>query len=174
MGKHDGTHKFHTTADEYYKKNEDIDMKNRRIDNLKTICMTDNTTNLKYAINMECLLKYTYSQLSETLFWEFYQRADAFYHFPMGNTNELIYDSSTHKVSQLKDQSFSQDDAFQSDMLKQPTICSKQNRVNKRYYIEFTGSERMLSDIDLNPAVGHHDIVNVFIVSKLNSIQTHY
>ena len=135
--------------------------------------MTNNTTNLKYAINMECLLNYTYKQISETLFWEYYQHADAFYHFPTSNSHELIFDSSTRKVSQLKDQSLSQDDAFQSDMLKQPTICSKSNRVNKRYYIEFTGSERMLSDIDLNPA-GNDDIVNIFLVYKLNSIQTHY
>ena len=35
MGVHDGSHKFHQLADEYVKKREDIDMHNRRIDNLK-------------------------------------------------------------------------------------------------------------------------------------------
>ena len=174
MGVHDGSHKFHENADQYHKKDEDIDMNNRRIDNLKTLCMGDNTSNLKYAINMECLLNYTYSQLSETLFWEYYQQANAFYNFASSNIHELIFDVSTRKVSQLKDQSLSQDDAFQSDMLKQPTICSKSNRINKRFYIEFTGSERMLSDIDLNPSAGDEDIVNIFIVYKLSTIPTHY
>ena len=172
MGKLDGININHT--DQFLKENKDINMKGRRIDNLKTICMTDNTNNLKYAINMECLLNYTYTQLSETLFWEKYQRADAFYHFPTSNTHELIYDSSTRKVSQLIDQSLSQDDAFQNDMLKQPVLCDKTERINNRYFIKFTGSERMLSDIDLNPAVGDDDIVNVFLVYKLNSIPTHY
>ena len=148
-------------------------MKNRRIDNLKTICMTDNTSDLKYAINMECLLNYMTVQLSETLFWEYYQGATAFYHFPTAKTYELTYDTN-RKVSKIYDQSLSQDDAYQTDLLKQPTICSKQNRVNKRYYIEFTGTERMISDIDLNPAPGDDDIVNVFLVYKLNSIPTHY
>ena len=170
MGVHDGSHKIHETADQYIKKTENIVMKGKRIDNLKTVCMSDNTTNLKYAINMECLLNYTTLQLSETLFWEYYQRADAFYNFPTANSHELTFDSSTRKVSKLIDQSLSQDDAFQIDMLKQPTICTRANRVNKRYYIQFDGTERMISDIDLNPDVGHDDIVNVFLVYKLNTL----
>ena len=32
----------------------------------------------------------------------------------------------------------------------------------------------MIPDIDLNPAVGEKDIVNIFIVYKLNSIPSHY
>ena len=32
----------------------------------------------------------------------------------------------------------------------------------------------MISDIDLNPASGQEDIVNIFICYKLNSIPTHY
>ena len=114
MGKHDGTHKFHETADEYYKKYIDIDMKNKRIDNLKTICMTtDNTTNLKYAINMECLLNYTYTQLRETLFWEYYQKATAFYKIDTANSHEVTFDS-TRSVSKLFDQSLSQDHSEQT------------------------------------------------------------
>ena len=174
MGVHDGSHKINQTSDEYIKKREDIDMHNRRIDNLKTICMTDQTTNFNYAINMECLLNYSYTQIAETLFWELYQRADAFYNFPSSNSHELTFNPTTRKVSEIYDQSLSQDNAYQSDMAKQPTLCSKVNRVNKRYYLEFTGSERLLSDIDLNPAVGTDDIVNIFIVYKLKSIPTHY
>ena len=65
--------------------------------------MTNNTSNLKYVINMECLLNYTYSQLSETLFWEYYQQATAFYNFPTGNTHELIFDATTRKISEIYD-----------------------------------------------------------------------
>ena len=173
MGVHDGGHILNSN-DQYIKKRENIDMYNRSIDNLKTICMTNSTNNLKYAINMECLLNYSYTQLCQTIFWELYQNASAFYHFPTSNSHELTYDITTRKVSNIFDQSLSQDDAYQTDMAKQPTICSKANRVNKRYYIEFTGSERLLSDIDLNPAVGADDIVNIFIVYKLNTIPTHY
>ena len=36
----------------FIKKHENIDMQGKRIDNLKTICMTDSITNLKYAINI--------------------------------------------------------------------------------------------------------------------------
>ena len=174
MGVHDGSHKINQTNDEYIKKREDIDMHNRRIDNLKTICMTNNTNNLKYAINMQCLMNYIYSQISETLMWEYYQRADAFYNFPTSNSHELTFDTSTRKVSKIVDQSLSQDDAYQTDMVKQPLICRKEHRVNKRYYLKFTGYERLLSDIDLNHGVGVDDIVNIFIVYKLNSIPSHY
>ena len=59
-------------------------------------------------------------------------------------------------------------------MLKQPVICTKSERINNRYFIKFTGSELMLSDIDLNPVAMMDDIVNIFIVYKLNSIPTHY
>ena len=174
MGVHDGSHKIDQTNDQYIKKREDIDMHNRRIDNLKTICMTDSTSNLNFAINMNCLLNYSFTRLCQTLMWEYYQQANSFYIFPTSNSHELTYDSVTRKVSKIFDQSLSQDDAYQSDMVKMPVICDKNNRINNRYYIEFTGSERLLSDIDLNPAVGADDIVNIFIVYKLNSIPVHY
>ena len=174
MGVHDGSHKILNTNDEYIKKREDIDMHNRRIDNLKTICMTDSTSNLNYAINMNCLLNYSYVNLCQTLLWEQYQKANAFYNFPRGGSNELIYDQTTRKISRLKDQSLSQDDAIQSDMLKQPVLCDKNERVNNRYYIKFTGSELMLSDIDLNPASGADDIVNIFIIYKISIFSGSY
>ena len=103
MGVHDGSHKLLTNNDEYIKKHEDIDMHNRRIDNLKTICMTNETKNIRYAINMECMLNYTYTQLSQTLLWELYQGANAFYDFSRGGTDELIFDQTTRKVSRLID-----------------------------------------------------------------------
>ena len=171
MGKLDGINIHHT--DQYHKKNEDIDMKGRRIDNLKTVCMTDHTTNLSYAINMKCLLNYTYTQLSETLFWEYYQGATAFYKIDIGNSNEVTFDS-VRSVSKIFDQSLSQDHAEQTTYNLQPTLCTKSNRVNKRYYLEFNGSQRMISDINLNVASGDEDIVNVFIVYQIKGLSTSY
>ena len=171
MGVHDGSHILNSN-DEYIKKREDINMHNRKIDNLKTICMTD-TINLKYAINMECLINYVINNLSETLFWEYYQQATAFYKIDMANSHEVIFDS-VRSVSKVFDQSLSQDHATQTTYNLQPTICTKANRINNRYYLEFNGSQRMISDINLNVQSGQEDIVNVFIVYKLNSFSTSY
>ena len=168
MGVHDGSHKIHENGDEYHKKRDDIDMKGRRIDNLKTVCMTDNTTNLKYAINMECLLNYTTAQLSETLYWEYYQTATAYYKIDTANSHEVTFDS-VRSVSKLFDQSLSQDDAEQTTYNLQPTICTKANRINKRYYLEFNGSQRMISNINLNVNAGEEDIINIFIVYYIDS-----
>ena len=77
MGNFDGSDKIH--HDDFDKKCENINMHGRSIDNLKTTCFTNSMSNLKYVINMECLLKYSFFQLSETLFWESYQQAKAFY-----------------------------------------------------------------------------------------------
>ena len=172
MGRLDGINIHHT--DQYHKKNEDINTKGKRIDNLKTVCMSDNTANLNYAVNMKCLLMYTTLQLSETLFWEFYQKANAFYHFPTANSHELTFDPTTRKVSEIYDQSLSQDNAYQNTTNLQATICTKSNRINKCYFLEFNGSQRMISDIGLNPGLNEEDIINIFLVYKLNSIPTHY
>ena len=127
---------------------------------------------LIYSVLLNC----TYSQLSETLFWEYYQKVTAFYKIDTSNTHELTYDSSTRKVSKLFDQSLSQDDAEQTTLSEQPTLCTKSDRINKRYHLDFDGSknQRMISDIDLNVASGEEDIVNIFIVYKLSSLSGSY
>ena len=148
-------------------------MKNRRIDNLKTVCINDNTTNLSFAVNMKCLQIYIRYQIPETLFWEYYQRATAFYKIDTANSHEVTFDS-LRNVSKLFDQSLSQDHSEQTTYNLQPSLCTKINRNNKRYYIEFNGTQRMLSDINLNVSAGEEDIVNVFIVYKNNSFSTSY
>ena len=73
-------------------------MNGRSIHTLKTTCVNQ-SSNLKYAINMECLLNFFYSQLCETLVCEYYQKATAFYKIDTANTHKLSYDSTTRKVS---------------------------------------------------------------------------
>ena len=40
---------------------------------------------------------------------------------------------------------------------------------NKRYFLKFDGNQRMISDIDSNPATGKKYIVNIFILYHLNA-----
>ena len=87
-------------------------MQGRSINNLRTIFINQ-SKDLKYAINMECILYYTYTQLSETLFWEYSQKATAFCKVNTSNLHEVTYDGTYRKISELVDQSFSQDNANQ-------------------------------------------------------------
>ena len=84
---------------------------------------------------------------------------------------ELIFDSSTRKISKLKDNTLYELDANQNTVSNQPKLCTKSNKINNRYHIEFNSvnSERMISQIDLNPGTNQQDIVNIFIVYKLKS-----
>ena len=168
----DGIEKIHH-SDEYHKKREDINMHGRSINNLKTICVNQ-SSNLKHVVNLQCLLKYCYSELCETWFWEYYQNSNAFYKVDTAISHETTFDLSTIKVSKLFDQSLSQDDAEQTSASLQPVLCDKTERINNRYYLKFKGALRMISNINLNPASGEEDIVNIFIVYKLNSIPSHY
>ena len=85
--------------------------------------------------------------------------------------NEVTYDATTRKVSKLIDNTLSELDATQTAVAQQPKLCLKSVKINKRYYLSFDGasSQRMISSIDLNPATGVSDIVNVFIVYRLKS-----
>ena len=97
------------------------------------------------------------------------------YKIDKSTTTELTFDSSSsRKISKLKDNTFYELDANQSTTSHQPKLCTKANKINNRYHIEFTSanSERMISQIDLNPGTNQQDIVNIFIVYKLNSRTT--
>ena len=71
----------------------------------------------------------------------------------------------------LFDQSLNENNASQTNTSSplQPTICTKANKHNNRYFLEFNGNQRMTSEINLNVPSGGQDIVNVYIVFKLNS-----
>ena len=92
-----------------------------------------------------------------------------------GLNSELTFDSnSSRKISVLKDNTLYELDANQSATGNQPKLCKKANKINNIYHIEFTSanSERMISQIDLNPGNNQQDILNIFIVYKLNSRST--
>ena len=108
-------------------------------------------------------------KLSETLFWESYQLADCLYKIDRGIPTEVTFDKSTREVSHLFDQSLKENHANQATKVNRPILCTKAEKNNYRYFLKFNGKKRMLSDINLNPASGQADIVNVFIVYRLNS-----
>lgn len=111
----------------------------------------------------------TLVRLSETLFWESYQTAECLYKIDRGLTTEITMNNSKRKVSNLYDQSLKENNSQQTDDAKKPVLCNKAEKINYRYFLKFDGTKRMLSDINLNPKSGASDIVNIFIVYKINS-----
>ena len=72
--------------------------------------------------------------------------------------------NSSRKVEKIYDKSNEESDATQTDASKRPTVCTKAEKHNGRYFIKFGGSQKMTSQVNLN-----NDAVNVFIVYKLDS-----
>lgn len=48
-------------------------------------------------------------------------------------------------------------------------MCAKNEKFNNRYYLKFNGTQRLISDINLNPVSGEKDIVNIFIVYRIKA-----
>ena len=139
-----------------------LDLNNHKITNL------DDPLNEGDACNKRSL-DILEKKLSETLFWESYQLADCLYKIDRGIPTEVTFDKSTREVSHLFDQSLKENHANQATKVNRPILCTKAEKNNYRYFLKFNGKKRMLSDINLNPASGQADIVNVFIVYRLNS-----
>ena len=126
----------------------------------------------KITINDSHLTSHIQNIFSDLYIDEYFKNyANRMYKIDKGLESELTFDSSTRKISVLKDNTLYELDANQSATGNQPKLCTKANKINNRYRIEFSSanSERMISQIDLNPGNNQSDIVNIFIVYKLNS-----
>ena len=146
-----------------------LDMKNHKIINLDDPLNEGDACNKRSLNIVETKFNNLSSNLSETLFWESYQLADCLYKIERGIPTEVTFDNSTREVSHLFDQSLKENDSTQTTKANRPILCTKAEKINYRYYLKFNGNKRMLSNINLNPASGQADIVNVFIVYRLNS-----
>ena len=146
-----------------------LDMKNHKIINLDDPLNEGDACNKRSLNIVETKFNNLSSNLSETLFWESYQLADCLYKIERGIPTEVTFDNSTREVSHIFDQSLKENDATQATKANRPILCTKAEKINYRYYLKFNGKKRMLSNINLNPASGQADIVNVFIVYRLNS-----
>ena len=72
--------------------------------------------------------------------------------------------NSSRKVEKIYDKSNEESDATQTDASKRPSVCTKAEKHNGRYFSKFDGTQKMISQVNLN-----NDAVNVFVVYKLNS-----
>ena len=151
-----------------------LDMNNHKIINLDDPLNEGDACNKRSLNIVERKFNNLSSNLSETLFWESYQLADCLYKIERGIPTEVTFDNSTREVSDLFDQSLKENHATQTRKVNRPILCTKAEKINYRYYLKFTGNKRMLSNINLNPGSGQADIVNVFIVYRLNSYTGSY
>ena len=85
------------------------------------------------------------------------------YQMDRSDSQNVKMDSS-RKVETVYDKSNEESDAGQTDSAKRPTLCTKAEKQNGRYFLKFNGSQKMISQVNLN-----NDAVNVFIVYKLTS-----
>ena len=128
--------------------------------------------NGKITIDNSHLTNHLQNTFSDLYIDEYFKNyANCMYKIDKGLDSELIFDSSTRKISKLKDNTLYELDANQNVAGNQQKLCTKVNKINNRYHIEFNSvnSERMISQIDLNPGTNQQDIVNIFIVYKLKS-----
>ena len=85
------------------------------------------------------------------------------YQMDRSDSQNVKMDSS-RKVETIYDKSNVESDANQTDSSKRPTLCTKVEKQNRRYFLKFSGSQKMISQVDLN-----NDAVNVFVVYRLTS-----
>ena len=85
------------------------------------------------------------------------------YQMDRSDSQNVKMDSS-RKVETVYDKSNEESNAGQTDSAKRPTLCTKAEKQNGRYFLKFNGSQKMISQVNLN-----NDAVNVFIVYKLTS-----
>ena len=79
--------------------------------------------------------------------------------------NDTVSIDQNNRVSILYDKSNQESNATQTDNIKKPTVCTKQEKINGRYYLKFNGNQSMISQANLNS-----DGVNIFCVFKLNQL----
>ena len=85
------------------------------------------------------------------------------YQMDRSDSQNVKMDSS-RKVETIYDKSNEESDATQTDSSKRPSVCTKAEKHNGRYFLKFSGSQKMISQVNLN-----NNAVNVFIVYKLDS-----
>ena len=89
--------------------------------------------------------------------------ANCVYQIDRADGQNVKMDSS-RKVEIIYDKRNEESDATQTDSSKRPTLCTKAEKHNGRYFLKFNGSQKMISQVNLN-----NDAVNVFVVYKLDS-----
>ena len=118
------------------------------------------------AVSLGCLKTHVYGTLFNTLLWEYFiNHSKCTYRIDCAIIQlEVTIDQSTRKISTLYDQTLNGNNAIQGTTAQQPVLCTLIQKVNLRYHMIFDNTQRLVSDIDLNPAAGKPDRVNNFVV----------
>ena len=96
------------------------------------------------------------------------QKAECLYSCERELPSEARFTPSTRAISTLFDHTLSGLNATQSNVARRPKLSTGKHA--KRYYFTFDRvNDRMISNIDLNPASGQDDIIHVFILFRLKS-----
>ena len=152
----------------------DINMHSQKITGNPDLIFDDQLIREKYADDKFLEISQFRKELSETIILEYFkQHISSIYRFRKGKNNrELIYDPTTRKVSKLIDGGPDENDVIENTTNFQPLLCMKNERVKNKYFLKFVGTQRMISNINLNAISGKKDIINVFIVYKLKSFSS--
>ena len=171
MGCYDGNHIIKKTDDKGIQLEHDgWDCKGEKLTNVKDPSSNNDVVTLGYANKKYTIASEDYStHLTMSLFSEEMLKFDMYYELPRINSLITSAIPTSPRVESLLDQSLSGSDASQSVNNLKPAICTKAERVNNRYFLKFTGTEFLYSEVNLN-----HQTVSMFIVYKLTSLQGNY
>ena len=98
------------------------------------------------------------------------EKASCFYAVYRAFKEEVLFNPTTRKVSRLYDKTLSGLNASQTNSGRQPTLSSSKNA--KRYFLGFSTLNYLESQINLNPAAGADDVVDIFVLCRLNSMSS--
>ena len=82
---------------------------------------------------------------------------------------DLLFERNGGKVKELCDFGIEGNHFTQTTKSLQPSLSTESEKENNKYFLKFNGN-RMISNSNINPISGKKDIINVFIVYKLNSL----
>ena len=84
---------------------------------------------------------------------------------------DLLFERNGGKVFELVDYGIEGKNFKQTTKSLQPSLCLENEKMDNKYFLKFNNN-RLISDSNINPSVGKKDIINVFIVYRLNSVSS--
>ena len=82
---------------------------------------------------------------------------------------DLLFERNGGKVFEVIDYGIEGRNFKQTTKSLQPSLCLENEKEDNKYFLKFNGN-RLVSNSNINPISGKKDIINVFIVYKLNSV----
>ena len=96
-------------------------------------------------------------------------KANTFYKIEYPSHNDLLFDRTGGEIKKIYDKGIDGKNLEQTTTNLQPLLCDQNEKINNKYFLKFNGSQRMISDVNLNTISGKKDITNIFIVYKIIS-----